>query len=104
MYLDVVIVLALVIFAICWFRRFSKFVYAWAIIDMFLRLIHFVAEDLFKMKDFSRWVNNIFPRSIPALMDKYSSGILFTIFLWIYGVIMAFFLGYTIRAFIRKKV
>ena len=50
MYLDVVIVVALIIFAICWFRRFSKFVYAWAIIDMFLRLVHFLAELLDALK------------------------------------------------------
>ena len=103
MYLDVVIVVALIIFAICWFRRFSKFVYAWAIIDMFLRLIHFIAE-LFKMKDFTRWVNNVFPASIPAVMDKYTNGVLYVILLWVYAVIMCFFLGYTIRAFIRKNV
>ena len=103
MYLDVVIVVALIVFAFCWFRRFSKFVYAWAIIDMFLRLIHFVAS-LFKNAGFTRWVNSIFPASIPSIMDKYTNGILYTILLWVYAGLMAFFLGYTVRAFIRKKV
>ena len=102
MYLDAVIVVALIIFAFCWFRRFIKFVYAFAIIDMFLRLIHFVAS-LFKIKEFTRWVNNIFPGSIPSIMDKYTNGVLYTILLWIYAGLMVFFLGYTIRAFIRKR-
>lgn len=102
MYLDVVIVVALVIFAVCWFRRFSKLVYAFAIIDLFLRLIHYVAE-LFKIKDFTNWVNNIFPRSIPSIMAKYSSGVLYTILIWIYAALMVFFLGYTIKAFLKKR-
>ena len=102
MYLDAVVVVALVIFAFCWFRRFSKFVYAFAIIDMFLRLIHFVA-GLFKIKDFTRWVNSIFPGSIPSIMAKYTNGVLYTILIWIYAGLMIFFLGYTIRAFIRKR-
>ena len=102
MYLDVVIVIALVIFAICWFRSFSKSVYAFAIIDIFLRLIYFIAENL-GIKEFSKWVRHIFPKSIPAIIDKYSSGVLYTILIWIYIVLMVFFLGYTIRTFIRKK-
>jgi len=102
MYLDAVIVLALIIFAVCWFRKFSKLVYAFGIIDIFLRLLHFIASNL-GIRDFSRWVNRIFPKSIPAIIDNYSSGLLYTILLWIYIVIMVFFLGYTIRTFIRKK-
>ena len=102
MYLDMVIVIALVIFAICWFRSFSKSVYAFAIIDIFLRLIHYIALNL-HIKEFTRWVNNIFPKSIPAIIDKYTDGVLFTILIWVYIVIMVFFLGYTIRVFIRKK-
>ena len=102
MYLDVVIVLALIIFAVCWFRRFSKLVYAFGIIDIFLRLLHFISSNL-GIKEFSKWVKSIFPKSIPAIIGNYSSGVIYTILLWIYIVLMVFFLGYTIRTFIRKK-
>ena len=102
MYLDAVIVIALVIFAVCWFRRFSKLVYAFAIIDIFFRLIHFIAANL-GIKEFTRWVNRIFPKSIPAIIGNYSSGVLYVILIWIYIVLMVFFLGYTVRTFIRKK-
>ena len=102
MYIDAIIVVALVIFAVCWFRRFSKLVYAFGIIDIFLRLLHFIANNI-GIKAFARWANKYFPASIPAIIDKYSSGVLYTILLWVYIVIMVFFLGYTIRTFIRKK-
>ena len=102
MYLDAVIVLALIIFAVCWFRSFSKLVYAFGIIDIFLRLIHFIAANL-GIKEFASWVRHIFPKSIPAIIGNYSSGVLYTILLWVYIVLMVFFLGYTIRTFIRKK-
>ena len=102
MYLDLVIVIALIIFAICWFRSFSKSVYAFGIIDIFLRLIHFVALNL-GIKEFRRWVGHIFPKSIPAIIDSYSSGVVYTILIWVYIIVMIFFLGYTIRTFIRKK-
>ena len=37
MYVDAIVVIALIIVAFCWFRKFSKMVYAIAIIDIFLR-------------------------------------------------------------------
>lgn len=102
MYLDAVIVVALIIFAICWFRRFSKLVYAFGIIDIFLRLLHFISS-IIGIKGFYKWVKNIFPMSIPDIMDKYTSGIVYDILIWIYAGLMVFFLFYSIRSFIRKK-
>lgn len=102
MYLDAFIVIALIIFAICWFRTFSKSVYAIAIIDMFLRLLHYVANNI-GIKGFDTWSNSIFPNSIPSIISRYSSGIFFDILMWIYVIFMIFFLFYTVRVFIRKK-
>ena len=39
MYIDVIIIVALIIVSFCWFRKFSKMVYAVGIIDIFFRLI-----------------------------------------------------------------
>lgn len=102
MYLDAVIVIALVIVAVCWFRSFPKMVYAFAIIDLFLRLLNYIANNI-GIKEFAHWVNRIFPNSIPSIISKYSNGILQDILVWVYIAIMVFFLFYTIRVFIRKK-
>ncbi len=102
MYIDAIIVVALVIFALCWFRKFSKLVYAFAVIDIFLRLLHFIANNI-GIKGFDVWVNSIFPGSIPSIISKYTNGILCTILIWIYIAIMVCFLFYTVRVFIKKK-
>lgn len=102
MYIDAIIIVALIIIAFGWFRRFSKAVYALAIIDMFLRLIDFVANNL-GLKDFKIFVNNTFPNSIPDLIDNYASGVLYDVLLWSYVVLMICFLAYTFRIFVRKK-
>ncbi len=102
MYLDAIIVVALIVASFGWFRRFSKFIYSVAIIDMFLRLINFIANNI-GIKGFDKWVNNVFPNSIPEIIDKYTNGIVCTIIEWVYIAIMVFFLFYTIRAFVRKK-
>ena len=102
MYIDVIVVLALIIVAFCWFRKFSKLVYAVAIIDIFLRLIHYISANI-PIKGFNKWVSAIFPNSIPGLLDNYMNGILLTVFIWIYVVLMVVFLFYIIRAFVKKR-
>lgn len=102
MYIDAIIVIALIIVAFGWFRRFSKSVYALAIIDIFLRLIHFVGDNL-GIKEFNSFVNRVFPNSVPSIISHYTSGVFYTILLWVYILLMIFFLGYTIRVFIKKK-
>ncbi len=102
MYLDVVIVLALIVLAFCWFRTFSKTVYAIAIIDIFLRLLHYISANV-GIPGFYSWVRSIFPSSIPDILDNYMNGILLTIFMWVYVFFMVVFLFYVTRTFIRKK-
>ena len=102
MYLDIIIVLAIVIFVFCWFRKFSKFVEAWAIVDIFLRIFHFVANNI-GIKDFARWANRNLPSSIPEIISSYSSGVVEFILTWIYVILMGIFLYYCVRRLIKKK-
>ena len=83
MYIDAIVVIAIIIVAFCWFRKFSKTVYAVAIIDIFLRLINYISANL-GVPGFSEWANSLFPESIPGLLNNYMSGIFLTIFVWIY--------------------
>ena len=102
MYIDVIIIVALILFAFCWFRKFSKTVYAVAIIDIFLRLINYISANI-GIPGFNGWVTKHFPGSMPGLLDKYMDGILLTIFVWIYVALMVAFLFYITRTFIRKR-
>lgn len=102
MYLDAIIIVALIILAFGWFRKFSKIVYAIAIIDLFLRLIYYISANI-GIKGFYGWVKSILPSSIPAMLDNYMNGIVLNVFIWIYVIIMVVFLFYTIRVFIRKR-
>ena len=102
MYIDAIIVVALIIVAFCWFRRFSKIVYAVGIIDIFLRLINYISSNI-GVPGFKKWVRGIFPQSMPSLLDTYMDGLLLNIFVWIYVFFMVVFLFYSIRTFIRKK-
>lgn len=101
MYIDAIIVIAIIILAFGWHRKFPKTVYAVAALDIIMRLSHALVAEL-NVAKFTKFVNNVIPKSIPALMDKYTGGIVYTILFWAYLVIMCCFAGFTIRGAIKK--
>ena len=80
MYIDLIILLILLILVLMFFKRFSSFV--------FLNIIgKYIPENMF------------------AIIDKYTKSIptLCIILKWIFVIIMAIFLFYIIKIFIKRK-
>ncbi len=102
MYIDLVVVVVLLLIVVFFFRRFSSFVYAFAIIDIFLRILNFIQANV-PVPELQSLINKYFPASIEALICNYTSGIIETILLWAYVVMYAIFLGYIVKIFIHKK-
>ena len=97
MYIDLIIVIVLLLLSIFVFKKFSSFVYALAIIDIFLRIVDFLREKI-PLKEL-----NIFPSNIPSILDKYTDGMLLDVLLWVYVFIYACFLVYITLYFIKKR-
>lgn len=101
--MEVVIVMAIIGAIVFFFKRtFSGFVYAVGMVDIFLRILTFLKAQLLG-GEVLVFVNKWFPASVPAMIDKYADGALYTILFWIYIGIMIVFEFYTIRAFLGKK-
>lgn len=101
--MEVVIMMAIIGAIVFFFKRtFSGFVYAVAMIDIFLRVLAFLKAQLLG-GNILVFLNKWFPVSVPAMIDKYTDGTLYTILLWVYVGIMIVFLFYTVRIFIKKK-
>lgn len=100
--MDLVILLVLIGLVLFFFRRFSSFIYFIGFIDILLRIITFVKEELLSGEIYA-FVNKYIPASIPAIIDNYSSGLLYTILLWLYVAAMAIFEFYVIKSFFRRK-
>ncbi len=98
MYIDLIVVALLLLLVIILFRRFSSFVYAFAIIDIFLRILCFL-----KVKVPLRELGNIFPENIPDIFEKYTNDILLDLLLWGYVFVYTCFLVYITSYFIKKK-
>ena len=101
--MDVVIMMAIIGAIVFFFKRtFSGFVYAVAMVDIFLRVLAFIKTKLFA-GNILVFLNKWFPVSVPAIIDKYTDGVLCEVLIWVYVGIMVVFLFYTIRIFIKKK-
>lgn len=98
MYVDLIIVVLLLLLAVIVFRRFSSFVYAFAIIDITLRILCFL-----KIKVPLKELGKIFPENIPSIFEKYTSDIVLDLLLWAYVFIYVCFLVYITSYFIKKK-
>ncbi len=102
MYIDLIVLIILLLVVIFLFRRFSSFVYAVAIVDIFLRILTFI-KDHCGLPDVSALIDKYIPESIIAIIGRYTSGIVYTILIWIFIIIMIIFEFYIIKFFIKKK-
>ena len=102
MYIDLTILIILLLLVLFFFRRFSSFVYAVAIIDIFLRILAFIKENV-PIPELKALIGRYFPSSIPSVIGKYSNGIFYSILMWVFVFIYICFLCYVTKTFIHKK-
>lgn len=100
--MDLVILVTILMCVIMFFRKFSNFVYAVAIIDIFLRIMEFIKYNLGN-KEVMLFISKYFPNNVLTIINKYSSGMFNEILAWVYVGVMGIFLFYTIRTFFNKR-
>jgi len=96
----VVVIIVLGGLAVLIFKRLEFFVFYIAIVDIFLRIVSFIGDNIPVINEF---LSKIFPSSIGNIIRTYSSGIFETVLLWLLVVVYSIFLFYSIRKFIKKK-
>ena len=104
MYIDLIILIILLIVVIMFFQRFSSFVFFVAIVDIFLRILAFIKNNI-GLKDVATIIGKYLPENLFAIIDKYinPSNIVNSILKWCFVGIMTIFLSYIIKIFMKKK-
>ena len=104
MYIDLLVLIIGLIIVLMFFKRFSSFVFFIAIVDITLRILTFVKDNI-GLEDISKIIGKYLPESILDIIHNYTSSIstLCTILEWCYVAIMAIFLFYITKIFIKKK-
>ena len=98
----VVIIIVILALAVMIFKKFSNVVYYIGIVDIFLRVLSFIAANI-PIKEISNFIYTYFPSSVPSIIDMYSSGIFNTILMWLLCVLYILLDVYLIKIFWKKK-
>ncbi len=100
--MDLIIILVLTVAIAFFFKDFKNVVYFLGILEIFFRLIDFIANRL-GIKELADFVNNYIPNSLLDIIGKYANGLLYEIFVW--GLVFMFCCleFYLIKIFIKRK-
>lgn len=98
--MDIVILLIIVLLIAIIFKKVSNTIIFLGLIDIFLRIVDFVGNNT--TKEVNAIINKYFPSSIPGIIDKYSSGVIETVLIWGFVILMCMFLYYVFRMLLRR--
>ena len=102
MYIDLIILVVLMVFVIIYSKRFQTYFFGVGVIDILFRILNII-KGYIPNKKIIDLINTYIPSSVYDVICKYTNGIFETVLVFIYVVIMAIFLYYIIRIFIKRK-
>ena len=104
MYIDLVILIIGIILVVMFFKRFSSFIFFLAIVEITLRILAFVKNNI-GLGDVSNLIGKYLPENIFEIIDNYTSSIsvLCTILKWVFVFFMTTFLVYITKIFLKRK-
>ena len=101
-YVDLVSLAVLIVFVIIYSKRFQTYMLGFGIIDVLFRILN-VINGFIPIKEIRVFIKTYIPYSVPNVINKYTTGVFNTILILIYVVIMAIFLFYIVKIFIKRK-
>jgi len=98
----IVIILVILAVIVMIFKKFSSFVYYVCLVDIFLRILDFLANNI-PINFINNFINTYFPNSVFHIVDIYTSGIFTTVLIWILVLLYGILDFYLIRTFWKKN-
>lgn len=98
--MDIVIIFVILLIVALVFKRLDNVIIFFGIIDVFLRILDYIGKNT--IDDVNKIINKIFSDSIPAIISNYSEGILESILMWIYVLLMILFVYYVFRMLLHR--
>ena len=102
MYVDLIILIALLAFVFVYSKKFQTYIYGIAAIDIFFRELTFLKNNI-PISGIKGQLSKYVPSSIPSIIDKYTSGTVSILLIWIYVIVMAMLLYFIVKLFIKRK-
>ena len=98
--MDIVVIFVILLIVALVFKRVDNVIIFFGIIDIFLRILDYIGKNT--IDDVNKIINQFFPDSIPAIISNYSQGVLESILMWIYVVLMILFVYFVFRMLLHR--
>ena len=102
MYIDLIVLVVMIVFVVIYSKRLQTYMFGFGMIDILFRILNIIENYIPSgvVKDF---VDSYIPSSIPGVISKYTSGTIEMVLCFIYAILMAIFLYYVVKIFIKRK-
>ncbi len=100
--MDLIVLFALLIIVIFFFKKLDSVVYFIAIVDIFLRIANFLKTNIFS-SEIQKFINTYLPSSIPTVINNWTSGILNEVLIWLFVLNFIIFEIYIIKNLLKKR-
>lgn len=101
-YVDLVALIVLIVIVAIYSKRFQTYIFGFGMIDILFRILNII-NGFIPIKEIRTFINTYIPESVPSVINKYTNGIFNTVLIWIYVLIMAIFLYFIIKLFVKRK-
>ena len=102
MYLDLIVLAIFIVFVVVYSKRFQTYMFGFGMIDIIFRILNLICGFI-PSKEIRGLINTYIPESVPGVISKYTTGMFNTVLIFIYVVLMAIFLYFVIKIFIKRK-
>lgn len=102
MYVDLIILIALLVFVIIYSKRFQTYIFGFATIDIFFRILNFLKNNI-PISGIKGQISKYVPESIPSVINKYTNGTINILLIWAYVIVMIIFWYFVAKIFIKRK-
>lgn len=101
-YIDLVVLIVAIVIVVIYSKRFQTYIFGFGMIDILFRILNII-NGFIPVKEIRTFIDTYIPSSVPGVINNYTKGILNTVLIWVYVVIMAIFLYYIVRIFVKRK-
>lgn len=102
MYIDLIVLVVLLVIVIIYSKRFQTYIFGFGMIDMIFRILNII-KGFIPSNKIQKLIAQYIPESVPGVIKHYTNGIFSTVLIVVYVIIMAVFLYYIIKIFMKRK-
>ena len=101
-YVDLITFTVLIVIVIIYSKRFQTYIFGFGMIDILFRILNII-NGYIPFKEIKTIIKTYVPESVPSVINKYTKGIANMGLTWIYVIVMAIFLYFIVKLFIKRK-